>query len=225
MIKRWIAIGILYPLTFQAAGPVSGESLQYNINWPSGLGLGEGRLKANKTGGNWNFEMEFEASLPGFAIADKFFSTTNSDQCSVRFDKELQHGRRKTKEKISFDSVSKTAERETNGGGKSKIEIPACAKDALAFLFFLRTELAQGRIPPAQNVYYGAPYRVRLEYKGTQRIRLGEGFQDADRLIANVKGPLSDFAVEVFFAKDESRTPLAVKLPLNVGTFSMEIVR
>lgn len=226
-MKRRVMVALLavHFCAYAAGGPTSGESFQYSINWPSGLDLGEGRMKAVKKGADWNLEFEFEASIPGFGIVDKFFSRTSLEQCSVRFDKDLQHGQRKSKETISFDSRTNTAERETKDGGKSTLQVPACAKDALAFLFHVRHELAQGRIPPTQNVYYGAPYSVRLEYKGAQKLRLGDAYQDTDRVIASIKGPASNISVEVFFAKDEARTPVLVKVPLKAGTFSMEIVR
>lgn len=203
---------------------VNGEVLSYTINWPSGLSLGEAKLKASRQGSEkWNFELQFEAAVPGFAVADKFTSLTDAVQCSATFDKDLQHGKRKTQEKITFDSG--TATRQTVGGGKSTLQVPACARDALAFVFHLRQELAQGRIPAAQNVYYGGPYHVKIDFAGTQRVRVGEASEDADRFRANIKGPASDFNVELFFAKDAARTPLLVKLPLGLGMFAMELVR
>jgi hypothetical protein len=205
---------------------VNGEVLSYNINWPSGLSLGEAKLKASREGSEqWTFELQFEAAVPGFSVVDKFVSLTNANQCSATFDKDLQHGKRKTREKITFDGATGTATRETIGGGKSTLPVPACARDALAFVFHLRRELAQGRIPAAQNVFYGAPYQVKLEFAGTQRVRVGEAMEDADRFRAAVKGPASDFTVELFFAKDAARTPLLVKMPLSLGLFALEIVR
>lgn len=208
-----------------AGVPADGENLQYTINWPSGLSLGEARLKVAKAQDNWTFEFQFEASLPGFVVSDTFSSQTDAAACSVSFLKDLQHGKRKTKEKITFEPKGGNAERETIGGGKSQFDAPACAKDALAFLFHVRKELGQGRIPPAQNVYYGSPYRVRLEFKGTQMIKVGEAMENADKVSASVKGPSSAFDVDMFFAKDENRTPLAVKVALPVGQFTMELVR
>ena len=35
----------------------------------------------------------------------------------------------------------------------------------------------------------------------------------------------SDFSFEVFFARDAARTPLLIKIPVTVGTFSLELVR
>lgn len=204
---------------------VNGEVLNYTINWPSGLSLGEAKLKASREGSAWNFELQFEAAVPGFAVADRFTSLSNEDQCSASFDKEIQHGKRKSRETITFDGQAGTATRQTVGGGKSALQIPPCARDALAFIFHLRRQLAQGRIPAAQDVFYGAPYRVKLDFAGTQRVRVGEAMEDADRIRASVKGPASEFNIELFFARDAARTPLMVKLPLSLGMFAMEIVR
>jgi hypothetical protein len=43
--------------------------------------------------------------------------------------------------------------------------------------------------------------------------------------MVSVKGPKSDFTVEVFYARDAARTPLLIRIPQPVGTLSMELVR
>jgi len=48
---------------------------------------------------------------------------------------------------------------------------------------------------------------------------------DADRIVVAMKGPASDLNFEIFFSRDASRTPLLVRVPLALGTFSMELVR
>jgi len=42
---------------------------------------------------------------------------------------------------------------------------------------------------------------------------------------ASVKGSASEIGFEVFFLKDAARTPALVRVPLALGTFSMELVR
>jgi len=198
-----------------------GETLQYSINWPSGLSLGEGKMSASRNeSGQWSFQLLFDASVPGFAVIDKYTSLTSADQCSLSFE---QDGSRKTREILTFENGK--AIRKTVDGGSSEREVAACARDALAFLFHVRRELAQGRIPSAQEVHYGAAYRVRLEYKGTQKVKVGEALEDADRLIAHVKGPASDLPLEFYIGKDAARTPLMVKVPIALATFSVELVR
>jgi hypothetical protein len=40
-----------------------------------------------------------------------------------------------------------------------------------------------------------------------------------------VKGPASDYELEMYFERDAARTPLVIKAPLPVGNLSMELVR
>lgn len=201
----------------------SGENLRYSINWPSGLSLGEGRMSATRDNQTWTYELQFEAGVPAFAIVDKFTSSVSGAGCSTTFVKEMQHGRRKTKETLEFKDGTLT--RQTDKGGKSERAVSGCARDALAFVYFVRRELAQGRIPGAQDVHYGSAYRVKMEFKGAQKVRVGEEIQDADRVMTYIKGPASDLTVELYFGKDAARTPLMAKIPLGLATFSVELVR
>ncbi len=102
--------------------------------------------------------------------------------------------------------------------------MPSCARDALTLLQFVRNELAQGRVPPRQPAILGAAYQVRLEYLGNEGVRLGEKQMDADRFRTSVKGPASDLTLEMFFARDAVRTPLLVKIPLPLATFTVELI-
>lgn len=222
----FLTLAILMRLPLMGEVVLDGERLQYVINWPSGLSLGEGRIQAGRTAsGNWSFQLDFEAAIPGFFVSDRFASLTDSRHCSLLFEKDLRHGKRSSKERITFDGARGVATRETLGGGKSELAVPACARDALAFLFYLRRELAGGRIPSEQNVIYGAAYSVRLRSGGVQRIRLGEAFEETDLVSIFIQGPASAIALDVFFSKDPARTPVKVHLPLALGTLSMEIVR
>lgn len=207
------------------------EELRYAINWPSGLSLGEAtlhgtRLKPTpKSGERYDFEFSIDAGIPGFSVADRYRSEASKDFCSIEFDKNVVHGKKKADEKTTFDPEKATATRETKDGGKSDLTTPACARDALDFLYFLRRELAQGRLPPRQQVYFGAPYELRLEFAGTQTIKLGDKPVEADRLNASLKGPQSDVGFEVYFLKDAPRTLAMVRVPLAIGTFSMELMK
>ena len=145
--------------------------------------------------------------------------------CSIELQKATKHGRRVGEEKTAFDGKSGQATRETKDGGKSKITIPRCAKDALAYVMFLRQQLVTGKVPPPETVFFGAEYRVRTEFKGTQNVTVAEKATPAERLMVTVKGPASEYTVEMFFAKDATRTPVLVRVPLKVGTLTMELAR
>jgi uncharacterized protein DUF3108 len=215
-----------------APPPFENEQLRFSINWPSGLSLGEATLRATHmkasadTPDRRHLEFEVEAAVPGFAVADKYSSDTSADFCSAEFKRLAKHGRKKTDDKTTFDQTAGTATRETaDGGGKSDLKTSQCGKDALAFLYFVRRELSQGRIPQRQTVFFGGAYEVRVEFNGTQSIRVGEAQLEADRMTGSVKGAASDLTFEVFFLKDAARTPALVRVPLALGTFSMELIR
>jgi hypothetical protein len=206
--------------------PVSAESLRYSINWASGLSLGEATVRSDKGKEAWDFEIAMDASIPGFALRDDYKSASTADLCSLQLEKTFTHGTRKADEMVTFDQQKNTVSRETNnGGGKTDVSVGTCAKDALTFLQFARRELAQGRLPPQQQVVFGAAYNVRLEFTGTQKIRSGDQMVEADRILATIKGPVTDLTVEIFFAKDGARTPLMARIPLALGSFTVELVR
>jgi hypothetical protein len=210
-----------------AAAPKApkGESLRYNVNWPSGLSLGEAELTASPTESALNFMFRMDASVPGFAVTETANSRATKDYCSLELNKKGTRGKRKIDEKTEFDSARMKANRSTEGGGKSELSISPCAKDAVTFINFIRRELAAGRLPAQQKVYYGGAYSVRVTFAGTQRIVVGGEPAETDKLLAAIKGPASELTAELFFAKDAARTPLLVQVPLTMGRFSMELVR
>lgn len=207
------------------------EVLHYNINWPSGLSLGEAVIKAVKVksggpeGDRWKLEFQLDAAIPGFQVADRLNSLSSETFCSVEYEKDSTHGKKVIKEKTTVDPATGVASRETVNGGKSEIPVGACVHDGLSFLFFVRNELAQGRIPPAQTILFGAPYQIRLEYGGAKTVPIGGVATEADRLVASLKGPSSENSFELYFARDAVRTPLLVRVPLAMGSFSMELAR
>ena len=46
-----------------------------------------------------------------------------------------------------------------------------------------------------------------------------------DHVNVYIKGPASNLTVEVFYARDAARTPLLFKVPVSLGTVSLELVR
>ncbi len=200
------------------------EKLRYAVNWPSGLSLGEAELEAARDGELWRFSFVLEAAVPGFSIADRYSSAAGPDLCTVEFEKRISHGKQSAIERTTFQQASGAARRETIGGGSSEFSITACAKDALAFLFYLRRELAEGRLPPPQTVFFGAPYQLSMEYGGRQKMVAGEQSFDCDRITARAKGPASETTFEMFFAREPQRRPVMFRLSLPLGSFSMELI-
>jgi len=191
--------------------PFSDETLRYQVNWPSGLSLGEVNLTAHRSGDDWDL--------------GRYHSINTAEQCSSEFERASRHGTRITNEKTTFDYEQGRASRVTKDGGKSEVTIGSCARDALAFLYFARRELGQGRVPPQQEVFFGASYSVRLEYTGEQTVTVAGKPAVSDRVVVSFRGPASNASFEIFFARDAARTPLLVRIPSNLGTIIMELVR
>jgi len=212
----------------------SGETLHYSINWPSGLSLGEASLSSGRTGEGsgstpgWEFELSLDASVPGFAIRDQYHSTASFDLCSWQLEKKTSRGARKSEERVIFDPSKNTATREAvrgnRTGGQVELSVPTCARDALTLLQFVRKELAQGRLPSQQPAILGSVYQVRLEYLGSTPVTLGNQQVDADRFRTSIKGPASDFTLELFLARDAARTPVMMKIPGSLATFTVELI-
>lgn len=209
--------------------PFTDETLNYNINWPSGLSLGEGHLRAKHSAAGWAFEMNLDASVPGFVVKDNYAAHSNPDFCSIDFSKQFAHGARKGSENETVDRSHETAARTTlkdgKDAGRSEFPIPDCVKDALTLLFYVRREMGQGRVPPAQSVLFGGLYQARLTYGGAQVIQVAEKPVQTDKVVCTLKGPASNVEFEIYFDRDPARTPLLFKVPLPLGKFSMELVR
>ena len=204
----------------------SGETLHYSINWPSGLSLGEATLRSDRTVEGtgslpgWEFELNLDASVPGFAIRDRYSSTANPDFCSAILDKKTTRGARTGQERVIFDPNKTTATRQTIRGDA----IAATSQIAVTLLQFVRKALEQGRLPPSQPAILGAAYQVHLEYLGNTAVRLGDQQIDADRFRTSIKGPASDLTMELFFKRDAARTPVLMKIPLPIATFTVELI-
>jgi hypothetical protein len=209
--------------------PFQNETLRYNIKWPSGIPLGEATVSAQRTAGSsWQFDMSFSAGVPGFPFADTYRSNVTVDLCSVDLNRSITHGSKKVTEKTTFDQKRNIAERRTlnpEGGGKSELQLPPCARDALAFQFFTRREMGQGRVPPSTRVFFGGTYEVRMQYTGAMDITLANKKEITDHVNVTVKGPASDVTFEVFYARDAARTPLLITIPVSIGKISMELSR
>ena len=159
-------------------------------------------------------------------MKDSYTAHANRDFCSADFSKQFLHGKRKGGETETVDRSHATVSRVTlNGGGKSEFAVPDCTKDALTLLYYARRELGQGRVPAASKVFFGSGYEVKMVYTGAMDIPVAGKPVTTDHLNIGVKGPASEFTFEIFYARDPARTPLLIKIPVSVGTISLELVR
>jgi hypothetical protein len=220
-----LACGFARNAAAQTGFPFQNESLRYAVNLPGSVSLGKVNLTAHRSGQGWEFTMALDGGIPGFQVSDHYRSLTNADGCSLEFERTISHGSHASHDKTTFDYRQGVARRQTVNGGNSETQVPSCAHDALAFLYYARRELGQGRVPQAEQVFYGPEHSIQLQYTGAQNLDAGEKPVTADRVLVYIKGPASDTQVDLFFARDPARTPLSVQVPFSAGTLSLELVR
>ncbi len=226
-----MACAPLLPAADQLTGfPFQNETLRYRVIWPGGGSLGDVTMTAHKASeGGWDFGMSTTVGVPVVPISDQYKSSASGvDLCSSTLRREISHGNKKVVEKTEFDQKNTRAQRQTvvpAGGGKSEFDIPSCGRDALTFQYFARREMGQGRVPPAGKVFFGSGYQVKMDYTGAQDVPVKGKPVVTDHVNVGVKGPASDFSFEIFYARDAARTPLLIKIPVSVGTVSLELVR
>jgi hypothetical protein len=209
--------------------PAANETLRYSVNWPTGLSLGEATMSTDNidaaSAANRSLEFRLEASIPGFAVVDEVKSLVSGAYCLARAEKNLQHGKRVSRETLKVEKDGRSVERQTDKGGKSVVAVGDCPKDALGFIYWLRSELRQGRLPAPGPVAFGAVYEIEMRHAGVTTLNLGAGREEADKFQVFIKGPASRNAIELFVGKDSARTPLLFRVPLVLGAFTMELLR
>lgn len=213
------------PPDAQAAPWVDGEVLVYEITWPSGLSLGEAHFRAKATQNGWLFEHDIAASLPTMEIRDEYRAQADTNLCSLKLDKKVKHGKTKYEEAITYDQRARRAKRRTlSGGGENEFDIPSCVRDGLTYLYYLRQELGSGSIPPPDDVNFGAQYQVVISYTQSLDVEARGETVRADRILAELDGPASHRSIEIFVAQDAARTPLIIRIPFDLGTFSLKLL-
>jgi hypothetical protein len=219
---------LLFSILATAADPPTGETLRYSINWPSGLSLGEATLTsqpAESPKGAMSLQFQAEASIPGFSILENLSATADPGGCSISFTKDSLRGKRVLQETTEFDQAARQATRQTKNGGKSVLPAPECARDALAFLQFLRHQLRAGRLPSGtQTVFAGAAYDLSVRFLRVARVPISGKVTETEQLAVSVRGPKTEIDFELFFARDPARTPVLAKIPFELGTFALELM-
>jgi len=217
---RFLKIGFV-SANLLLASLLPAETLRYNLKWPSGLTLGEANFTSELTARGSRYTLDLDASLPAYALVDRYTSATSAQSCTIQFTRETRHGSKSSHEQTSVTPEG-TITRETIGGGKTEIPTMPCPRDPLALLTALRQNFAQ----PAQSVLFGPNYPVRFEAAMPATITLNDKPTPADKVICILTLPKTgDYRLELYFLKDQVRTPALIRAPFALGIFSMELLR
>jgi hypothetical protein len=223
-----LAALLAQPATTTAAPagfPFGDETLNYAVKLPGGMSIGTAHLHARRDPARgWMFDFTMDASMPNVPLTDHYASLATADLCGIRWERSSVHGARKVNEFTVVDRARSVAVRATAGGGLTEIPVGSCPRDALTFLFYLRRELGQGRVPPNDTILFGGSYRINMVYTGAVNTTQDSRPSIADQVNCIVKGPASELHLEVVFARDAARTPLVVRCPFALGTLTLELI-
>ncbi|MBI3934713.1 MAG: DUF3108 domain-containing protein [Acidobacteria bacterium] len=205
----------------------AGEKLTFNLLWSSGISLGEAFLQASRAGEEIHLEATVVADLPQHRVGYSFTSLADEHLCSIRFRETLREGKNTRETAFEFDQENHTVRR-TQDGKTTESAIPACARDPLALLYHFRQQLAFGQVPvgtpEAVGAFYlGGDYSVRYEAITPETVKLGSKSWQGDRFLLTVFGGGGEQSIEVWIRPDNSRTPVAIRVPFSLATFSAEL--
>ena len=205
----------------------SGERLLFNLLWPSGITLGEAVLEASRTDEGIRLVATVAAALPQHHIAYTFTSLADEQLCSVQFRETLREGKNTRETSFEFDQRNHLVRR-TRAGQTTESPIPACARDPLALLYHFRRQLAFSQLPvgtpEAVGVFHlGEDYSVRYEAITPETVKLGTKQWEGDRFLVTARGSDGEHSFEMWVRPDTSRTPVAIRVPFSLATFSAEL--
>ena len=217
----------LYVAAVHAQGgfPAGDEVLRYDVKLAGGTAIGTATFEAARVKGSpatWHFRVHTNFSLPGIPVEDTFRSLS-AGFCSAEFEKDSVHGSKKSGEIIVFHPDKGKAMRTTKGGGVSDIAASPCSKDPVNVLYYTRSELSKGRKPFNGTTIFGAAYTVRMSSPDKTKIKVQGRDQQTDRVAGSYSGPKSKGDFEIFFARDQARTPLLYRIPLAFGNITLEL--
>jgi len=154
-----------------------------------------------------------------FRVRDEAFSVVTADSlCSVRFTKNLLEGDFSRRETVRFDQEAGKA---LYPDGEVK-EIPPCARDPLAALYYIRTlPLVVGTEVEVPNHVDGKNYPVVVKVRGRETVVVPAG-----RFECLVLEPVLKSAgifrhkgkMKIWLTDDEYRIPVLMKTKVMIGS-------
>ena len=199
------------------------ETLRLKILWPSGASMGEATLTATPGQGELRMEVAMQAVLPFQKISGTFTSVaTGEGLCSRQYHRKVMEGPKSSEETIEFDQTAHTARR-TLGGQTATSPIVPCAHDPLAFIYFVRAQMAAGRTVDASSFFLGPERSLLLARNGPESVTVAGSPRSADKFALTLGAPNRTRSFDVWISSTARREPLLVRLPLPLAVFSAEL--
>ena len=177
------------------------------MNWQSGLSLGDATLTAHRAASGWDFDVTVNAGVPGFAMAD---TTARLDRCRPLFagTGPRPQPRRQAdprEDHLRPEGRQRDAHHPVPGGRRQQRPSTFPPARATPWRSLITPAWSWGKAAclPAQQVFFGSAYTVRMDYTGAQNITVDEKPTVTDQLMRHREGAESRIShFEMFFARD-----------------------
>jgi hypothetical protein len=200
----------------------NGESLRYQLLWPSSLVLGDASFETVEEGENLRLTATVEVRLPQYAIRFTYNSLTTRELCSIRFQQRMQSGSKRREETLEFDAVQQMARRIWDGQTR-EFSTSRCPRDPLAALYYFRRQLSGGKPVDAFTVFLDHEIQLRIEKLGSGEIALEGLMVPAEHFRGFYSGSRGEKSFEFWTRTDSSRALLRVFIPFPLATFSADL--
>lgn len=223
VLPLFIAIMLLPALLQAQKLPwTDGEKLELDIFWPSGVAMGEATLEAKSAKDNVLLTANVEVALPQGRILYRFSSTTSPELCSREFHQSVERSGKFWEEITRFNSETGTAAVSRDGRTR---DVPAgkCARDPLAYLYYYRVQAAAGKKPAGDSLFLTGPLQLRVQAAAKESIKINHVERQAERYQISYPMEEGSGMIELWLDGSPRQTPVAVRVPLPLATFSAEL--
>ena len=229
---RWLRVLLPLLILFPAASEAQkypwpeGELLTFDIYWPSGVALGEATLTAKSVKDVLFFAASVEVALPQGRILYKFSSSADAALCSREFRQSVQRSGKFWEEISKFDALSSKVQVSRDGHTR-EFSAGKCERDPLTYLYYLRTRAVAGPRPASDTLLLTGPLKLQLSAHTGENVKINRTERHGDRYVIHyppsARSGVSAGPFELWLDGTIKQTPIAVRLPLPLATFSAEL--
>ena len=184
--------------------------------------MGEATLQASSVKDTQFFSASMEVVLPQGRMLYKFTSTTDGNLCSREFHQSVERGKKYWEEVTRFNA--ETGKASVSRDGRTQ-ELPAgkCARDPLAYLYYYRSQAAAGKKPTGDTLFLTGALQLGIEAKSKEQIKINRIERQAERYRITYPAGEESGLIELWLDGTSRQTPVAIRLPLPLATFSAEL--
>jgi hypothetical protein len=215
------------------------ETLHYDIEWRL-INAGRATLSWGppETGKGWEIRMKLEsAGLVSklYKVDDQYTSLLDPELCAVRSHLIAHEGRRHRETTVTYDAESQKAHylevdlAKNSAVDEKRIDIPACARDVLGGLFYLRTlDLQPGESAQIAISDGKKSVSAKVEAQEREEIKIEKIVYKTIRYQAYLFNNVlyrRNARLYVWLTDDARRLPvqIRVRLQFTIGTITLQL--